>query len=319
MTRKSYSVIALLIAWTCLVCEDGHAQVPPDKLDIIGLKLGMTMEDAKATLRSYNKNIKMTVDSLSFYNKRIDLSNRVRPQLSDVRGGSADSSPGKEFVPIELDASLVTHAYDMNNSEIADKTSSDPIYSVSGEFLALYFTPTDMGGHLYAIGRTVLDKGINETDVQLLKQFTDKYGQPSSPSTLDPEWMYDVRGRFLRGTNKDFKRCVQFMQRPQPSQNGAGGFEFSLKDYNTFDAPSSRLVLDYGLRFRMDTTASNLKQCGTQFDLEIANSTGDHVAGFFERLFDQTAAFFDDGSEGYLKKKAIELYGPATASAPPKL
>lgn len=131
------------------------AQLAPNQLEVVGLRLGMTVEQAKARIVASKPGI-WTVIGYATEDRNTWNYCGVLPQSDAGRyGGSYPFHDAEVRVPVCLGAWSIDKAYPSavtgTRKEVGDPNT--PIDSFSGELLTLFFTPTDDGGRLYAIVR----------------------------------------------------------------------------------------------------------------------------------------------------------------------
>ncbi|PTN09712.1 hypothetical protein [Nitrosomonas aestuarii] len=142
---KSFKVKILLTIMLCICGNYVHAQ----DFDVIGLKLGMTVEEVHKVLKDYDveSNIK---EHRQYYN----YSDGVEHFKTD------------DFV-YYIDA-------------IKRKENND--------YLSIFFSPGPQGGRVVAVTRTLENKAQPPTRGQYLSALKKKYGQPTSEDISTVHW-----------------------------------------------------------------------------------------------------------------------------------
>lgn len=209
-------------AVTVLAISYADAQTDPSRLDVVGLKLGMTVEEAKAQLEKYKPGIwtvitYMTEDSNTWYGG-------VEPQ-SDAENPRHPFHDAKIHIPVQIGAGYIEKAYSDKGNTIRVIDNQDaPIDHYSGDFFRLSFTPTDAGGRLYSIVRqrtyfsqasqlnVLAAAGVELPKTSDLQQgIVEKYGdpgvKPNERNLVSSYWMYDPQGRKLASNHPDYPRC----------------------------------------------------------------------------------------------------------------
>ena len=215
------------------------AQTPPSQPDVVGLQIGMTMDQAEDVLKKYNPDMKIVPLYIRVSSAQ-DFADHSTPSADVQMGSSFLPSVGlsaKVKVPTELIASTITHFYgDYPIAELSG-SSADPVIEVSGEWFRLDFTPTDAGGRLYAIVHTLVNPiGATLPPDTVQGLLVGKYGQPSIsyPARVPTDqtieyWMYDQRGRLLPAGHPDAQRCKLT---PKSAINQGDSIDFSKGMYS---------------------------------------------------------------------------------------
>lgn len=301
----------------------GLYSVPADAagggdLAIIGLKLGITIDQAKEKLQEYNKDIKI-VTLYATDNRQMLSSWNCNGNDPTVPSQANLINSSKVNAPIAVVASLLTHAYDVNGQEVTGQ-SNQTFRTFKGEGFRLCFTPTDDGGHLYAISRTVTypEPGIPLASLQ--NQFLETFGQPSQSNSngVINFWMYDVRGRQLPENSRDFGRCVVQLKFDWTRKWGEFNSSIKLSDYTNSLGMVGTIVGMLTPQFYSDNRPefkAQYRQCGVQLETFIDAHDRQNANGFTIRLSDQNATYFNNGVENYLK---VKLSGSGGTTAPPE-
>ncbi len=197
--------VLLASAMLGLAAGAAQAQVANSEWDIVGLKLGMTVDEANAALHAYNAGILTTTNY------------EVNEQLVLVNQRDlAKGLPGVTIrfkAPVEVFAAVLTHLYDQSGAEVGTDTDK-PIFGAAGEFFRLQFVPTDDGGQLYRIVRSVVysqgggSKAALPEIAALETSIFAKYGKPAARGNSYDSWMTDARGRTIGTASRDFGRCL---------------------------------------------------------------------------------------------------------------
>ena len=288
--------------------------------DIVGLKLGVSVSDAQAALKAYNGSVFTTVGY------EIDNQGSIVNPIEMFKGDPRATPAFK--APVEIVAVLFTHLYGQLDKELA-ADSSDPVFTAKGEFYRLEFTPTDQGGKLFQIVRTVLYPETQPADAQALEgKVIAKFGYPAQPANSYDLWMTDIRGRAVAASNREFGRCQTTIGRLNPNQltisalRGPNGQQmFTAKDIalalsgtdgstlSATDQNNAATIFGDVRGVTPVTEGSNnagdraqYRQCGTLLTFHY-DVVGAGVVDFTEVLSDQNAAYFDDGRAAYAKQK----------------
>lgn len=310
MNRLWQSAMAATVV--VFVSAQACAQPKPGQLDIIGLTLGMTVDQAKDVLGKYDPKLR----AVTLYS--LDVAQLGKWAPSDNVFASAHQK-----VPIAIHAALITQALDLNGKDITDESDDKLIYSLSGEWYDLEFTPSDEGGRLYAVERVVKYPTVGGPVDELRQKLLAKYGKPSviDPSGSDAVFyhLYDVRGRFLTERSRDTGRCLT---RDLVAPHG-NAYSFSYKGlpWKVYHADYEGGKIDLFTQPFADDTGQNpdpqYRQCGVELAnyIHSVDELGKHVTYFTTRLTDQNAVNFDNGIQAYWTRKLP----PVKLSAPPKL
>ena len=356
MTRFHAALAATCSMFLSFCCFTVSAQNAGPQLDVVGLKLGMTIQQARDTLTQHEPGMKFVTFYATDDPELISLwGSGGQATIDDARFSKFPIRASKVKAPIGLLAGVLTHAQDANENDIS--RPDVPLYHAEGEWFRLRFTPSDEGGHLYAIARTVLYRHglLRRPDLSgptadaLNQQFVAKYGQPSNRTgDYENDWMYDVRGRLLAKTSVDFGRCLSPAGLPQLnfalSGQDASGVKksFTLKDYNDAFSDTDGFSLDDSRRLQLSMMLSTIegfvprldgygyaqdreryRKCGVLLQTFLGGVSGapdaKGVDYFVTALSDQNALHFDNGIEVYLRRKLMDANGPAPAPAKAKL
>ncbi len=322
MTKILRALAAICTAGPCLFPLTASSQGTASQPEIVGLKLGMTIAQAKDVLEKYNSNIKVfTLYATDEQELMPSWGDRGRA-LSGDEIDSRKMHDSKIQIPIALIGGLVTHATDIKNNDVITENDK-PFVRVVGEWFTLRFTPSDVGGRLYAIGRVVNYLTPGETPSELANKVIAKYGRPSSISNGNVilSWQYDVRGRQLPENNRDFTRCQSGSPPSNPSGGGMpaspSGRPQTLATYNDVSSGFAlSIVRRYAPVFELvgPYYANGFRQCGVQLKT-AADFNGTNITGFTVSLSDQNALGFDNGIERYLRTKIT----PSPTPAAPRL
>ncbi len=359
MKRFSVALAATCVAALSFGGPRATAQNAAPQLDVVGLKLGMTVQQAEDALKQHEPNIKiMTLYATEDPASISTWGGYGRATIEDDSSLKFPVRDSRIKAIVGLRAGVLTHALDVKGNEISN--SDTPIYSVQGEWFHLNFTPSDEGGRLYAIGRAVeyglAPNGIpaGPTVDALNQEIIEKYGAPSyhagplgSPTNFE-RWGYDIRGRLLSSNSADFRRCLPPIEFPalnfhiNGTTMGGRGYEgLTLKDYNDAFRDVDGFTLDNSRRRKLTTmseiiqnglapsfTGGNtayrerFRKCGALLETSFGFSgppSDRRVDLFITRLSDQNAVYFDNGIETYLRAKLSRVNGPAPATAKTKL
>lgn len=294
------------------------------QLDIVGLKLGMTVEEAKAALMKFNPRIitrnEYLLDSGAWSNPE-DVSNGV------------DEFTKKEFeiakvkLLVTVRAAAIDHLYDYHNVELPN-TSDSKAYLLGGEWFSLEFTPNDDGGRLYFIGRASRTIKLEGTKESISQKIVAKFGEPSNPKAVangrDMIWLYDIRGRQLGENSREYQRCATDINvdkgdperfKPQKTYNKkykvmalvpANKYHEVLENKG-FTKEAPEVPWNYA-----DGKNTGLKQCGTLLVASVSESLG---AVYF-MLTDVNASGYDTGVFSYLTKKVKEANASSGKNGP---
>jgi hypothetical protein len=325
-------------------CQSAGAQQAASALNVAGVTLGMTVDQAKAALQKYSPAIKITTLYGVLNQGDVEDTARIwqRPSLP----------PASLKVPIGLVGISLSHAYDNGAHHEVSVDGKDPVTDVSGEWFLLRFTPNDNGGSLYAVARMVRYV-VDEVDTRSLPDaaaFREKvlatYGEPSatSPDTWSYDWMYDLHGRMLSETSRDYARCQAGTVGPWSGEakmpfeyRGPGGYSrFTGHDFALALSDVDGRSLDPDTQARIDDAFTQLRslapdisdgnagvapsrprfrQCGIDFQVNLDPFDHTYLGDFTVFLADLNRAYFDDGVKAYLTSQA-----PAAPAAPtPKL
>jgi hypothetical protein len=150
------SIFAAAIALSALDSTHGRGgELCWPQPDVAGLKLGMTVEQAKEQLTKHDPGIQIVItyatDDLGLLG---EWANGGRANIDDDPTSTHPLRTSKFKVPIEMIGGTLRHAQDANGNEISNPDS--PIFSVQGEWFELRFTPNDNGGRLYAIAQATI-------------------------------------------------------------------------------------------------------------------------------------------------------------------
>lgn len=347
MISKFGSISAVVLIAVGLFPLSVFAQTPTNQPEVVGLKIGMTFDQADAALNKYNSNIKI-IPLYRYADTTSDLVQWPNPQ-ADIQqmSGPGGSMPNKVKVQVEQFAGILTHTFDSNGNVITDENSDD-VNSVSGEWFDLLFTPSDSGGRLYAILRTVVypRSSFGTSDATTLQNnLLAKYAEPSSSATYgnswEGTWMYDARARQIPTSNPDYARCT--VQIPTDLSADYGFADNvgapTLKDYNEVFSGISGATLDADDQNRLSALFTQIysfvpsiqaptdsqaklqyRNCGIQLAVFIdPGDSSDTSARFVTTLSDQNATYYDNGIDKYLTAKLLAVNGPPPATQQPGL
>jgi hypothetical protein len=337
------SIFAAAIALSALDSTLGRGgELCAPQPDVAGLKLGMTVEQAKEQLAKQHPGIQIVVTYATDDPQLLGAwANGGRANIDDDPCSTHPLRTSKFKVAIEMIGGSLHHAQDANGNEISNPDT--PIHSVQGDWFGLRFTPNDGGGRLYAIAQATIygpsgQQAENAPSAdELNRQFREKYGAPSySRNPFEIDWIYDLHGRLLPGKHVDFRRCLSGWNVPklQFEENN-----FTLKDYHeAFKDPDGAALNDKrrsalqkvfhqvkGFVPRLDgetLTPGRFWQCGVQLQIWISESgppEQKHVDYVVIFLSDQNALYFDNGIESYILKQFLKLIRPVAASPKEKL
>jgi hypothetical protein len=198
------------------------SQGGPPAVDVVGLKLGMTLTEAKAQLEKYKPGIWTVVSYMT--EDRTTWSWGLEPQ----KDGETSRHPlhdARIRIPVRIGAGYIEKAYADKAGAIQEVENQDaPIEHFSGDFFRLSFTPSDAGGRLYSMVRqrtyfapvvqlkVLAAAGVAMPKIAELQQgVVEKYGQPAVTRNgnyaQSSYWMYDRRGMKLARDHADYSRC----------------------------------------------------------------------------------------------------------------
>lgn len=205
-----FTTIALLLGF----CAPAHSQNTSAQIDIVGLRLGMSVEEARAQLLKYKPGI-WNVTTYLTENPSWD-SGGVVPQMGHP------FHDAKLKVPVQVGAGYFEKIY--VGFKAVDNQDT-PIQQYSGEFFRLSFTPSDDGGKLYSIVRQRTyfsdpNAGLSvyaaaEIPLPRLSDLenglSEKYGNPAKTENganyVSLGWIYDRTGTKLANTHPEFAQC----------------------------------------------------------------------------------------------------------------
>ncbi len=327
MTKVGRCATPLVLA-TLSLLTGAHgvlAQQNPTDLNVVGLKLGMTIDQAKAVLIAHNP-------ATQFATTYAFLDNGAVGELAE--GGVGPTPPsGAILAPVAVLAGAASHMYGLRHQELTDG-SGDPVYDVTGEWFSLRFTPNGDGGSLYAIARVVnypsedVDRNTLPAIAPFYDQLAATYGKPSPAdnSGHDFDWAFDPRGRALPAGNKEFRRCHVDPVRPQ-GDGGRDGVPFALVGSDGSKIPSlprSALLGLAGIEaissfmptlsgtYNAPGGNPQFRKCGTGLQVNVETSDDTHINNFTVFLADFDRAYFDDGVKKYLEGKTTAAPSAAT-------
>jgi hypothetical protein len=226
----------------------------PASLDVVGLRLGMTVEEAKAQLQKYRPDLLIATTYATENSAYWKDGNGIVPQDHELYYNA------RVRVPIGIIAGHIDKIYKKENPYSSDTkltllASEDaPFAQFSGEFFRLKFTPNDSGGRLYSIVREKIyafdagmplvryaDAGLALPSIDELDQgIVAKYGEPADKgkgpfvgaavneplngvgwknqntawAATGSIWMYDRSSQPVSLRSRDFNRCASHFEFP---------------------------------------------------------------------------------------------------------
>lgn len=223
-------------------------QSRPTDLDVVGLKLGMKIDEAKAQLLKYKPEIWVVTSYLTEDSKWWPAG--VFPQ-TDAGMSLHPYHDAKLKVPVQIGAGYFDKTYVQYPKLRSIDKLDTPIEQYSGEFFRLSFAPSDKGGRLYSIvrQRTYFSDASKARDVYAAAQIPlpkvadlesaiiEKYGNPvktdKTATYVSLGWIYDQGGAKLSNTSGEFERCESRFDGEDGAMSNPGAARFAGRQGQT--------------------------------------------------------------------------------------